>query len=73
MNQHTPSNHICDFGQERQDSFQTIAPLKIINVSLAERQTVSWDRNDCEAEFPGFIGLTTKANNTIHLQTASFS
>ena len=42
-----------------------------IIVSLAERQTVSGDQTDEETEFPGLIGLTTKANNTILLQTIS--
>ena len=42
-------------------------------MSLSEGQTLSWDQNDKndETEFPGFIGLTTKANNTILLQKIS--
>ena len=32
---------------------------------------MSGDRTDEETEFSGFIGLTTKANNTILLQTIS--
>ena len=48
-----------------------IVPQNNINVSLAEGQTVSWEQNDDAIEFPGFIGLKTKANNTILLQTIS--
>ena len=42
-------------------------------MSLSEGQILSWNQNDKndETEFPGFIGLTTKANNTILLQTIS--
>ena len=32
---------------------------------------MSGERTDEETEFPGFIGLTTKANSTILLQTIS--
>ena len=60
-----------DSGQERQDSLQHLVSRNNNNVSLAERQTVSGERTDEEIEFPGFIGLTTKANNTILLQTIS--
>ena len=42
-----------------------------INVHLAEGQIVSWDQNADETKVPGFIGLTTKANNTILLQEIS--
>ena len=68
-NLNVPSNHARDLGQERQDSLQHLVSHNNINVSLAERQTVSGVRTDEETEFPGFIGLTTKANNTILLQT----
>ena len=62
-----PPNHARDSGQERQDSLQHLVSHNNINVSLAERQTVSGDQTDEETEFPGFIGLTTKTNNTILL------
>ena len=39
------------------------------NVSLAEGRTVAGDQNDDYTEVPGFIGLTTKANTAILLQT----
>ena len=71
MNPSVPSNHIRDAGQERPDSLQHPVPQNNNKVSLAEGQTVSWDQNDDETEFPGFIGLTIKANNTILLQTVS--
>ena len=32
---------------------------------------MSGDRTDEETEFPGFVSLTTKANNTIFFQTIS--
>ena len=64
-----PPNYARDSGQERQDSLQHLVSHNNINVSLAERQTVSGDRTAEETEFPGFIGLITKANNTILLQT----
>ena len=65
-NLNVPPNYARDSGQERQDSLQH---HNNINVSLAEMQTVSGDRTDEENEFPGFIGLITKASNTILLQT----
>ena len=68
-NLNVPPNHARDSGQERRDSLQHLGSNNNINVSLTERQTVSGDRTDEETEFPGFIGLTTKANNTILLQT----
>ena len=70
-NFNVPPNYASDSGQERQDSLQHLVSHNNINVSLTERQTVSGDRTDEETEFPGFIGLTTKANNTILLQTIS--
>ena len=70
-NPNVPPNYARDSGQERQDSLQHLVSHNNINVSLAERQTVSGDRTDEDTEFPGFIGLTTKANNTILLQTIS--
>ena len=70
-NLNVPSNYARDSGQETQDSLQHLVSHNNIIVSLAERQTVSGDRTDEETEFPGFIGLTTKANNNILLQTIS--
>ena len=70
-NLNVPPNYARDSGQERQDSLQHLVSPNNINVSLAERQTVSGDRTDEETEFPGFIGLITKANNTILLQMIS--
>ena len=70
-NLNVPPNHARDSGQERQDSLQHLVSHNNINFSLAEGQTVSGDRTDEETEFSGFIGLTTKANNTILLQTIS--
>ena len=61
--------HTCDSGQEKQDSLQHPVSHNNINVSLAERQTVSGDRTDEETEYPGF--MTTKASYTILLQTIS--
>ena len=70
-NLNVPPNYARDSGQERQDSLQHLVSHNNINVSLAGRQTVSGDRTDEETEFPGFIGLITKVNNTILLQTIS--
>ena len=70
-NLNVPPNYARDSGQERQDSLQhqVLVSHNNINVSLAERQTVSGDRTEEETEFPGFIGLITKTNNTILLHT----
>ena len=66
-----PSNYACDSGQERQDSLQHPVSHNNNNVSIAEGRTGSWDQNDDDTAVPGFIGLTTKANTTILLQTIS--
>ena len=64
-NLNVPPNYARDSGQERQDSLQHLVSHNNINVSLAERQTVSGDRTEEGTEFPGLIGLITKTNNTI--------
>ena len=65
-NLNVPPNYARDSGQDRQDSLQHIVSHNNINVSLADR-----DGTDEETNFSGFVGLITKANNTILLQTIS--